>query len=172
MDSTLSSKDLTILGSGKKKKKKGRLVQDGREEHALISSCKSTKITTSCQNHHQIWGHWNPSNKVFPSPKTKEKLQWDGKSGTITIKSNPILARWVTHNLENNNIKEVLLLLWRFWAPCLASQPGDWKKGLRIPRESDPEGQRDLIIELAQDGEGDGGQRLQSQGVQTKSCLH
>ena len=108
----LSSKDLIILGS--RRKRKGRLVQDGREEQALISSCKSTKITTSCRNHHQIGGRWNPSNKVFPSPKTKEKPQLDGKSGTITIKSNPILARWVTHKLENNNTKEVLSLLWRF----------------------------------------------------------
>ena len=40
------------------------------------------------------------------------------------IKSNPIPARRVTHRLENNYTKEVLPLLWWFWAPCQASQPG------------------------------------------------
>ena len=33
--------------------------------------------------------------------------------GTITIKPNPILNGWVTHKLENTNIKEVIPLLWR-----------------------------------------------------------
>ena len=52
--------------------------------------------------------------------------------GDITIKSNPIPARLVTHKLENNNTKEVLPLLWRYLAPCQASQPGDLAKGLWI----------------------------------------
>ena len=52
--------------------------------------------------------------------------------GAITIKSNPIPARLVTHKLENNNTKEVLPLLWRYLAPCQASQPGDLAKGLWI----------------------------------------
>ena len=70
--------------------------------------------------------------------------------GAITIKSNPRPARWATHKLQNNNTKEVLPLLWWFWASCQASQPGDLTKGLGIPRESDLEGQQDLIIGLPQ----------------------
>ena len=44
-------------------------------------------------------------------PKTKKKQQQDGRRSANTIKSNPIPAVWATHNLENNNIKEVLTLL-------------------------------------------------------------
>ena len=45
--------------------------------------------------------------KDTPHPKTKEKLQLDGRRGTITIKSNPITAGWVTHKLENTYTTEV-----------------------------------------------------------------
>ena len=45
------------------------------------------------------------------------------------IKSNPITARWLIHKLGNNNTK---VLLWRFWAPCQASQFGDPTKRLGI----------------------------------------
>ena len=45
--------------------------------------------------------------KDTPHPKTKEKLQSDSTRGTITIKSNPITAEWVTQKLENNYTKEV-----------------------------------------------------------------
>ena len=55
-------------------------------------------------------GHWNPPKKDTPRSKTK-KLQQDSRREAITIKSNPIPARWVTHRLENNNTKEVLALL-------------------------------------------------------------
>ena len=55
-----------------------------------------------------------------------------------------------THKVENNNTKEVLTLLPRFQAPHQTSQPGDATKGLGIPRESDFEGQWDLITELPQ----------------------
>ena len=68
-----------------------------------------------------------------------------------SIKSNSIPTGWATHKLENNNTKGVLPLLWRVWAPCQASQPGDLPKGLGIPRESDFEGQWDLITWLPQD---------------------
>ena len=44
------------------------------------------------------------------------------------VKSNPLFARSMTHILENSNSKEVLPLLWRFWTPCQASQPGDLTK--------------------------------------------
>ena len=38
----------------------------------------------------------------------KNKPQRDGRKGAITIKSNPIPAGWVTHNLENNYTTKVL----------------------------------------------------------------
>ena len=50
------------------------------------------------------------------------------------IKSNPIITRWVTHRLENNNTKEILTLLWRFWSLHQTSQHGNLSKGLRIPK--------------------------------------
>ena len=42
-------------------------------------------------------GCWNPPKKDTPHPKTKKKLQEDGRRGTIRIKSNPISTAWVTH---------------------------------------------------------------------------
>ena len=45
-----------------------------------------------------------------PHPKTK-KPQQDDRRGTIMIKSNPIPTGYVTHNLDNNNTKDVLPLL-------------------------------------------------------------
>ena len=89
-----------------------------------------------------------PTKKDIPHPKTKKKPQQDGRRGTITIKSNPIPDGWVIHKLQNNNTKEVLLLLCRFRTPHQAFQPGDLTKGLGIPRESDLEGQQDLITGL------------------------
>ena len=61
--------------------------------------------------------HRNPpkkKKKKVPQPKTKKKPQGDGRKGTNMIKSNPIPTGWVTHNLESNNTKEILALLWRF----------------------------------------------------------
>ena len=112
-------------------------------------------------------GCWNPPQKYIPCPKTK-KAQWNSRRSTTTIKSNPIPAGLVTHKLENNNTKGVFPLLWRFWTPCQASQPGDPTKRLGIPRESDLEGQQDLIIGLSLDSGKQSG-RLQSWMAQTKS---
>ena len=140
-------------------------VQDGRiEGHVLISSWESTKITTS---------YWTAINRTLESTKKKKrcptcknkKSQWDGRNGTIMIKSNPTPTGSVTHELENNNTKELLLLLWKFGTPHQASQPGDLTKGLGIPKESDLKGQWDLIIRLPLDR---GKQRLQSWRAQTK----
>jgi len=58
------------------------------------------------------------------------------------IKSNSIPIGWVTHKLENNDTKEVLPLLWGFWAPHQASQPEDPGKVLGIPRKPDHEASR------------------------------
>ena len=83
------------------------LNQEGRAEgHALTPSCENTRITTSC------WTIINRktlelTKKNTPPPKTKEKPQRDGRRGTITVKSNPITAGWVTHRLENTYTTEV-----------------------------------------------------------------
>ena len=50
--------------------------------------------------------HWNPPSKDTLCPKTKKKLQQDGRRVTIMIKPNFIPAGWVTHKLENTNTKE------------------------------------------------------------------
>ena len=117
-----------------------RLVQDGRSEgRALTPSCESTEITTNC---------WTIVDRKTleltkndtPLPKTKEKPQWDGRRGAITIKSNPITAGWVTHKLENTYTTEVHPLEWRFSAPRQASELRGPAMGGGIPRESDFEG--------------------------------
>ena len=68
----------------------------------LIFSCQSTKITTS------FWTTIDrmtlePTKKDTLHPRTKEKPQQNGRRGTITIKSNPMPARWVIHKLKSNN---------------------------------------------------------------------
>ena len=72
------------------------------------------------------------TNKYTPHPQPKDKPQQDGRRSAIMIKSNPILARWITHKLRNNNTKEVLPLLWMFCTPHQASQPGDQTKELNL----------------------------------------
>ena len=91
------------------------LVQDGRvERFAPISSCESTKIVTSYLTSIKR-RMLEPTKKDTPYPKTKKKLYWGGRRGAVRIKSNPIPAGWVSHKLENSNIKEVLALFQRFW---------------------------------------------------------
>ena len=83
------------------------LVQDGGVEGcALTPSCESMGIKTNC------WTIIDRktlelTKKDTPHPKTKDKPQWDGRRGAITIKSNPITAGWVTHKLENTYTTEV-----------------------------------------------------------------
>ena len=82
-------------------------VQDGGVEgHAFTPSCESTRITTNC------WTIIDRktlelTKKDTPHPKTKEKPQWDGRRGALTVKSNPITAGWVTYKLENTYTTEV-----------------------------------------------------------------
>ena len=52
--------------------------------------------------------------KRYHTFETKEKPQQNSRRGTIMIKSNPLLDRWVTHKLENNYTKAVLTLLLSF----------------------------------------------------------
>ena len=114
-----------------------RRNQDGGVEgHALTPSCENTRITTSC------WTIIDRktlelTKKDTPHPKTKEKPQWDGRRGAITVKSNPITGGWVAHRLVNTYTTEVQPMEWRFWAPHQASQPGGPATGGGIHRESD-----------------------------------
>ena len=89
--------------------------------------------------------HWQkrlePTKNDSLYPKTKKKPEWDGKRQYKQIPY-PLSGG---NRLENNSSK-VPSLLWRFWTPCQAPQPGDLTKGLGIPRESGLECQQDLII--------------------------
>ena len=82
------------------------MVQNGGVEgRALIPSYESTGITTNC------WTIIDRktlelTRKDTPYPNTKEKLQWDGRRSTITIKLNPLIAGWVTHKLEKIILQE------------------------------------------------------------------
>ena len=114
------------------------------------------------------WNSKKKKKKSAPHPKIKKKLQQGGRRSTIITNSNLIPTRWVNHKLENNNIKEVFPLLWRIWTPHPSSQ--SWSPaGEGISRESDSEGQQDLIAWLPQDW---GKQRIQSWRAQTKFCVH
>ena len=113
-----------------------RLVQDGRVEgRTLTPSCESTGSTTNCWT--IIYRKtMELTKKDTPHSKTKQKPQWDGRRGAITIKSNPITAGWVTHRLQNTYTTEVHPLEWRLWDPCQPSQRGGPATGGGIPRES------------------------------------
>ena len=125
-----------------------------------------------------IGGWWKPWKNGYSMSRDKGVfffvcLFWlfkqDGRKSAIRTKWNPISSWcWVTHKLDSNNTKEVLPLLWRFWAPCQASQSRDLSKGLGIPKKSDFEGEQDLTAGLAQDW---GKQRLYSCRTQTKCCV-
>ena len=84
------------------------------------------------------------------------------------IKSNSIPIGWVIHRLENNNIKEVLAVLWRILTPCrlpsLEIQQRDWESpGNLAVRVSG------IWLALAEDW---GKQTLQSWTAETKFCRH
>ena len=80
-----------------------------------------------------------PRGRGSGSSRPERRSMWH-KTATI-----PELPAWATHKLENNYTQEVLTLLGKFWAPQQTCPPG---KGTENPRESDLEGQRDLITEL------------------------
>ena len=126
-------------------------VQDGGVEGCGLIFCETTKIATSCWTTIDRRKTGEPAKKYTPHSKIKKKLQEDGRRGENMIKLDPLTAAWATHNLENNDTKEVLSLFWRFWVSCKASQPGDLEKRLGITRESDFEDQWDLITQYPQD---------------------
>ena len=80
---------------------------------------------------------FEPTKKDTPRPETKEKSQQDGKRGAIMIKSNLIPNGWAANKMEKNYSTEVLPLLWKFWAPCQAFQPGN-------PAKSEREREREI----------------------------
>ena len=140
-----------IIYKNRWRREMGLPIQDGGVEGCgLISSCETTEITTSCWTIIDRRKTGEPAKKYTPHSKIKKKLQKDGRRGENMIKLNPLTAGWATHNLENNNTKEVLSLFWRFWVLHQASQPGDVERRLGITRESDFEDQWDLITQYPQ----------------------
>ena len=108
------------------KKKSGVPVQDGGVEgRALISSCKSTKIATSCSL--STGGCWNtPKNNTHIQ---RQRSHGRGR-GTIPIKSIPY-PPGRQHTNWRTIIPKRFSHLWRFWAPYQAFQPGESDKGTR-----------------------------------------
>ena len=83
-----------------------RLVQGhGLEWHCASPPARAPKSQLVVERP-STGGCWNPPKKDTPHLKTKEKPQWDSRRGVIMLKSNPILAEWVTHKLENSNAKK------------------------------------------------------------------
>ena len=62
------------------------------------------------------------------SPMSKDKKPQDSRRGTITMKSNPIPARWVTHKLENNPKKNFPTVA-KVLSPTSASTTWESDKG-------------------------------------------
>ena len=85
----------------------GNFLKKVKIELMLIPSCKSKKLQLAVEESLTA-GCWNPPKKDTQSPKTKKKLQQDGRRCTNMIKSNCIPRGWASHDLENNNTKEVL----------------------------------------------------------------
>ena len=133
------------------------LVQDDGAEGRVLISCESTETTSSCGTtaDRRTREH---TRKRRPRPETDKQPPRDGSRGTATTQSHPVPAGWATHKLEGSNANAALPLMWRFWTPREASQPGGPIKALGIPREPDLDGPRDLTTGLPQDW----GNRLQS----------
>ena len=72
--------------------------------------------------------------KGSPASKEKKKPQQDGKSGTITVKLNPVSARWAPHKPENNSTTEVIPQQRNSWVPYQASQLGGSGNGRKSPQ--------------------------------------
>ena len=118
----------------------------------------------------QPWtgGCWNPPKKDTPHLKTKEKPQWDSRRGVIMLKSNPILAEWVTHKLENSNAKK-----FSHW--CEGTEPHVSFPEWRSSKETRNLQGIWLWSPVGFDygtSTGLGEMRLQSWRTQTKSCVH
>ena len=114
-------------------------------------------------------GLWNPPRKDTPRPKTKQKLQQDGRGGPIMINQTLywpsgwrtnwrtiILPEKFSHCYEGSRLHIRLCSL------------GVWQRDWESP------GNLTLKVSRAwlQDFHRTGGQRLQSLGTQTKPCIH
>ena len=123
------------------------MLQDGGIERcACISFSKSTKITASClttSGQRML----EPTKADTQCPKTK-KPQQDGRRGEITIESNLIPTRCVTHKLEKNYYPGSSPTVVKVHSPHQASQPGNLTKKKEHPRESDLEVEWGLIAGL------------------------
>ena len=125
------------------------------------------------QNHNKLLNnHWQEDTgsyqkKYSPRPKTKKKLKQDDGEAQ---------SKWNQISYPSGGWPTNCRIIPKLFSPCSEysephqdSRPGDLPKGLGIPRESDLEGQQDLIIRLPQDW---GKQRFQSWRAQIKPCMH
>ena len=124
------------------------------------------------QNHNELFNNMDrrtlePTKKRYPMSKDKE-VAVRQQEGHVNGEFKYHPTRWVTHKLDSNNTKKVLPLLWRFWTPHQAAQPGTWQKDWEFPGN--------LIFKangiwlekrLPQDW---GNQRLQSWRIQNLEC--
>ena len=119
----MSSGNLEIIWLHKDKK----YLQASSSRWQSRRTCAHLLLWEDQNCNHLLNNNWQEEAETQnrdPTPKDK-KPQWDGRRDVITIKSDPTPARWVTHKLENNNTKEVLPLLWRFWTfPAWGSDKG------------------------------------------------
>ena len=113
-----------------------RIGVPGGQSWMWTPTCENTRITTSC------WTIIDRktlelTKKDTPHPKTKEKPQWDGRRGTITVKSNPITAGVGDSQTGEHLYKRSPPTGVKVLSPTSGSQPGGPAMGGGIPRESD-----------------------------------
>ena len=133
----------------------------------LSLSRENTRITPSC------WTIVDRKTLEFtkkdtPHPKTKERPQWGGRRGAITVKSNPITGGWVIHRLENAYTKKST-----HWSEGSELQVRLCNLGVRQWEEEFLENQTLKASEIwLQDFGRTGGNTDSTLGGHTKSSVH
>ena len=110
---------------------------------------------------------WNPTKKDTPHPRTKKKPHWNGRRGTIMIKSNPI-SNWV----GDSNLKTIIPK--KFSHCCESYRPhirlpslGIWSRNWESPGNLTLRARRVWLQSFHRTG----GNR-DPWRTQTKSCAH
>ena len=110
---------------------------------------------------------WNPTKKDTPHPRTKKKPHWNGRRGTIMIKSNPI-SNWV----GDSNLKTIIPK--KFSHCCESYRPhirlpslGIWSRNWESPGNLTLRARRVWLQSFHRTG----GHR-DPWRTQTKSCAH
>ena len=70
----------------------------------MHSSSPMTAPKSQLAAEQPLTGHWSPPETDTPRPKAKKQPPRDSRKSTITIKSDPTPARWVTHKLDIKTI--------------------------------------------------------------------